>query len=1174
MARHFSKTGTVDYQTIIKKTSVQDRVNMLNSSYGQSLLSSLTAEQYASLFPRYYLERLPQIEGFMKALTPEGRGAVARGAQIEGGTYSKPGGTMPAPTATPAGAKPNTKPSWVAKLEQETGVAVSDPGAKVQLSQERQDIVKMLKAGEIPADDPRVGFLKDLSAADLQKAGLQKNDKGDGKYTYSKPEVQVSDEEVDKRIAESSSKAGLNKDTKLVEHEPSHTTTALGIDKRQYNAFRESLAGIESAGGKYGIMGGSSGRFSGAYQFGAAEIRETARQLGEPEPSREQFLKDPALQERFLDRYTKAHHDQLMNNPKYAAMGPEERLGVLAYAHNQGAGGASKWLTTGQAGSDAFGTSGTKYTSAVAAQLAKTKDQTAEPTENTPEARQAMRDKIIKEREAQHETALAMSTIPKLPEGVDPKVAAYYERLNPGQKQKFHEALGKMGSDTPTAVAKLNETYQKNPESIGMTAMRPSGNIEIPKNQSDANKVIAEQASGTTKYQASTIDKAITLLGAHERTDREQLKEYLAKAGASGKGFDPAASPWCAAFVNATLAQQGIAIPSKDPNLARSFHSWGELKKAEETSAGDVLAYNDGSHVGISTGRTRVNRDGSMSIEMIAGNHGDKVSKDWVKAGQVSVRRATEDQYHPEVLAAIKRGEVDQTTVAAIQDQTGVKVGDKSQQPPPEGLASTNVPGAPGSQKPTEAKPAQQQTAEAKPTEAKPTEAKPQGIGTTNVPGAPGSLQAQATSTIPVTQQATVKPKAVLAAGTNDWDNEDKAYQGVKQSIQALIAKGEDPSLVLPAKLVNGKPHAYNGAKRAAEELGVEAHYPSGFGQGADHYHINAAAAEEIKTKYVGAKFYGDSNSVRLGAKEGETGFTGKGGEHIASQITASSQPKNQSQQTAEVKASESTSSGEIKRFSLASNKFEEPPKPDNSDPSQRKVQSPFATSPGTADAIKRATESAAQAAEISGPKKFNSETGKWEAYQLAEQPKYQKPEIIEPQAPKQPEQKVASENTSPPEGEPTRVAVLADGGEADTGGSSEISAYPIGALKGDNAIIANADQEPLFTMNTNKENASYDSGSGKVSVEPVTKNNPDSLVGSKEEGGGTKDSESQSQASEQQSEGAMISGLKQQPNMSFEAATQLSANPITCPSFQRAISAAGFQKSGSHNDDGATNLR
>jgi hypothetical protein len=135
----------------------------------------------------------------------------------------------------------------------------------------------------------------------------------------------------------------------------------LDISDQQYDVFRSRIAAIES-GGRYDIMGGSSGRFAGKYQMGGAEIAESARSLGEPVPTREQFLHDPSMQERFMEAYTLAHHQWLMSHsPQYAALSPEEKLAVLGYAHNQGAAGASRWLRTGIAGSDAFGTSGRRY---------------------------------------------------------------------------------------------------------------------------------------------------------------------------------------------------------------------------------------------------------------------------------------------------------------------------------------------------------------------------------------------------------------------------------------------------------------------------------------------------------------------------------------------------------------------------------------------------------------------------------------------------------------------------------------------------------------------------------------------------------------------------------------------------------------------------------------------
>jgi hypothetical protein len=145
---------------------------------------------------------------------------------------------------------------------------------------------------------------------------------------------------------------------------------AMGISDAQYEAFRQGVAGIERA--RYDQMGGSSNRFAGRYQMGAAEIAETARRLGEAVPSQAQFLNDPAMQERFFAAYTAGHHASLMaRSARYRAMSPSQQLSVLGYAHNQGPGGASRWLDTGQEGRDANGTSGAAYSVAVQRNLGR-----------------------------------------------------------------------------------------------------------------------------------------------------------------------------------------------------------------------------------------------------------------------------------------------------------------------------------------------------------------------------------------------------------------------------------------------------------------------------------------------------------------------------------------------------------------------------------------------------------------------------------------------------------------------------------------------------------------------------------------------------------------------------------------------------------------------------------
>ena len=136
----------------------------------------------------------------------------------------------------------------------------------------------------------------------------------------------------------------------------------------KFAALREGIAAKERA--RYDQMGGSSGRFAGKYQLGGAEIAETAKRLGESPPSQAQFLADPAMQERYFRAYTEGHDATLMKiNPKYAASSPDDRLRALAYAHNQGAGGADRWINGGASGRDAFGTSGASYADEVSRRL-------------------------------------------------------------------------------------------------------------------------------------------------------------------------------------------------------------------------------------------------------------------------------------------------------------------------------------------------------------------------------------------------------------------------------------------------------------------------------------------------------------------------------------------------------------------------------------------------------------------------------------------------------------------------------------------------------------------------------------------------------------------------------------------------------------------------------------
>lgn len=75
----------------------------------------------------------------------------------------------------------------------------------------------------------------------------------------------------------------------------------------------------------------------------------------------------------------------------------------------------------------------------------------------------------------------------------------------------------------------------------------------------------------------------------------------------------------------------------------------------------------------------------------------------------------------------------------------------------------------------------------------------------------------------------------------------------------------------------------------------------------------------------------------------------------------------------------------------------------------------------------------------------------------------------------------------------PEEVRVLAEGGQAEVN-SDEIKAMPIDSLKGDNSVVMDQDNKPLFTMNTKDEKAVYDPKTKQVDVQPINKTDGDSL--------------------------------------------------------------------------------
>lgn len=122
-----------------------------------------------------------------------------------------------------------------------------------------------------------------------------------------------------------------------------------------------------------------------------------------------------------------------------------------------------------------------------------------------------------------------------------------------------------------------------------------------------------------------SLEKAYELagrqLGMNENEQRGALIKYMKDGGV---GLDPATTAWCAAYVNASLAQAGMK--GTGSNLARSFMNWGT--GVDKPQKGDLAVFSRGDpkgpygHVGFFEG---YDKDGNIIV--LGGNQNDAVSR-------------------------------------------------------------------------------------------------------------------------------------------------------------------------------------------------------------------------------------------------------------------------------------------------------------------------------------------------------------------------------------------------------------------------------------------------------------------------------------------------------------------------------------------------------------------
>ncbi len=182
------------------------------------------------------------------------------------------------------------------------------------------------------------------------------------------------------------------------------------------------------------------------------------------------------------------------------------------------------------------------------------------------------------------------------------------------------------------------------------SGMEPNQGPGIGPTVEAARQMAAPEAGSGRKK--DSVDIALGMIGKHEVRDRQALNQFLRTGGV---GMDPATSAWCAAFVSSSLGQAGLKGAGA---VASNYLKWGRgLQAGENAQRGDVGVLQGrgaasrvtgalGGHAMILTGKSRMGPS-CLEYEVVGGNVGNKVVREWEPASKVILRRATEREGLP-----------------------------------------------------------------------------------------------------------------------------------------------------------------------------------------------------------------------------------------------------------------------------------------------------------------------------------------------------------------------------------------------------------------------------------------------------------------------------------------------------------------------------------------------
>ena len=128
---------------------------------------------------------------------------------------------------------------------------------------------------------------------------------------------------------------------------------------------------------------------------------------------------------------------------------------------------------------------------------------------------------------------------------------------------------------------------------------------------------------------SGVISTASSYIGLHERKNAGTLRGVTK--------VNPARTPWCAAFVNGVLRQNGKR--GTGSNSAASFRNYGHATNAPAPGDIALVRRRGGSGYHVAFFKGYVTKNGRRMVAVVGGNQSNRVSVAYYPAGKVSFRR-------------------------------------------------------------------------------------------------------------------------------------------------------------------------------------------------------------------------------------------------------------------------------------------------------------------------------------------------------------------------------------------------------------------------------------------------------------------------------------------------------------------------------------------------------